>query len=269
MDIKIVDTTLRDGEQTPGLAFSAKDKERIAKMLDKAGIYQIEAGIPAMDGEEKESVAKISQLGLRSKVSAWNRLNINDIRHSTECRPDIIHISAPSSDIQIVSKMKRERNWVIENLKRCICYAKEKGFEVTIGMEDASRAEIGFLLRLAEVAAHEGVRRVRYADTVGILHKQKVLSDISRIRSELGVDIEIHAHNDLGMAVANSIHAVRAGAEFVNCTIGGVGERTGNCNYLKFIECTKACFSELRNFDLKHAEYAQEKIMEIINVKTH
>jgi len=265
--LRIVDTTLRDGEQKAGVALSIDEKIQIAKLLDKAGIYQIEAGVPAMGGDEKESIRRIVELGLKSKISTWNRINISDIEHSVECRPDIIHISAPTSDIQIKSKLRKERGWVIDTLKRCLCFALEKGFEVTVGLEDASRADFGFLIDVISEASKEGVKRVRYADTVGICYRQKVFEEISAIRTRIGVDVEFHAHNDLGMAVANSISAYMAGADFIDCTMGGIGERAGNCNYAEFVEAAKGCLDEWSDVDIKNFIEVQNSVMSIIYKK--
>lgn len=236
MKVNIVDTTLRDGEQKAGIALSIKDKVEIAKIINDMDIFQIEAGIPAMGGDEKRSIEKIVELNLNSKISSWNRMSIKDIQHSIDCRVDIIHISIPSSDIQIKSKLGKDRNWVVDNIKKSISYAKNKQYEVTVGLEDASRADMNFLLELCKVVSDLGVKRVRYADTVGILYPRSIFQQIKRIRETVPVEIEIHTHNDFGMAIANSMGAVHAGTKYVDCTIGGIGERAGNCNYTKFIK---------------------------------
>lgn len=240
MDVKIVDTTLRDGEQKPGIAFSINDKIRIAKDIDDMGVYQIEAGVPAMGGEEKKSVEKIVSLGLKSKISSWNRMNVKDIQDSIDCGVDIIHISVPTSDIQLDSKLAKDKKWIIYNMEKNIAFAKEKGFEVTIGFEDASRADVLFLIQLCKIALSLDVKRVRYADTVGILYPRKTYNIIKKIKESAPVEIEFHGHNDFGMAIANSITAVQATAEYVDCTVSGIGERAGNCDYLKFLTvCSK------------------------------
>ena len=146
MDVKIVDTTLRDGEQRAGVALGIEDKVNIAKLLDKMGIYQIEAGIPAMGGSEKVSIKKIVELNLKCKIATWNRITIEDIKNSLDCGAQIIHISAPVSDIQIKTKLNKDRNWVMDNLMRCINFAKENNAYVSVGLEDASRANFTFLL---------------------------------------------------------------------------------------------------------------------------
>jgi homocitrate synthase NifV len=263
MNIKIVDTTLRDGEQKAGIALKIEDKIEIAKILDSVGVYQIEAGIPSMGGEEKKSLQKIMELNLKSKVSAWNRMNIDDIKHSVECGVDIIHITVPSSDIQINSKLKKSRQWVIENMKRSIRYAKENNFEVTLGLEDASRANFEFLVELCKVALEEGASRVRYADTVGILYPNKIYEEIKSIKEKINIEIEIHAHNDFGMAIANSIAAVKANATHVDCTCGGIGERAGNCNYSNFLIASNNVFA-LNNLNIEMLIDAERRIMNII-----
>lgn len=234
MSINIVDTTLRDGEQKAGIALGIEDKVKIAKLISEMGVYQIEAGIPAMGGDEKLSVTKIAALGLNSKIAAWNRMSTKDIDTSIECGVDIIHISSPVSDLQIKSKLEKDRQWVIENLKKSVSYAKNKGCEVTVGLEDSSRADLDFFIELCKMVFNLGVERVRYADTVGIMEPKELFNQITRIRNEVPIDIEIHIHNDFGMAIANSLAAIEAGAKFADCTITGMGERAGNCDFSKF-----------------------------------
>lgn len=263
--MEIVDTTLRDGEQKAGIALSTREKVQVAKMLDSLRIYQIEAGIPAMGGSEKKGIEKIVQLGLKSRISTWNRMNTDDIRHSMDCEAAVIHISVPVSDIHIRSKLGKDRNWVLDNMKRCVGFARDKGFEVTIGMEDASRADFEFIIRFVNEAMDQGIQRIRYADTVGILHRDRISKEIGRLR-ESRIAIEMHAHNDLGMAVANSIAAAKAGAEFVDCTIGGIGERAGNCNYLQFITAAKECFGMYQDMNIQNIRGVEKDIMKIVGL---
>lgn len=263
--VRIVDTTLRDGEQRAGIVLRVSEKVQIAKMLDYLGVYQIEAGIPAMGEDEKKSIRKMMELGLKSRISTWNRMNIADIKASIDCMPHIIHISVPVSDIQIKHKLGKDREWVIDTMKRCLSYAKDRGVEVTLGLEDASRADFDFLLKIMEEAYNEGVKRIRYADTVGILYRQKIFEDVKKIRKHLsGIEIEMHTHNDLGMAVANSISAVKGGATYVDCTIGGIGERAGNCDFLKFVTSAKAVLGLCREYNIKNTIKTQKAIFKII-----
>jgi len=234
-NIYIVDTTLRDGEQCAGKAFSIDEKVEIARYMDENNIYQIEAGIPAMGDLEKECIKRILAGRKNSLISTWNRMNKKDILHSMDCKPDIIHISVPTSDIQIYSNLGKDKLWVEENLRECVYFAKDKGYEVTIGFEDASRADINYLIDLCKIVESMDVKRVRYADTVGILMPSLVREAVKTIIDNTGVDVEIHAHNDFGMAIPISIEAVKGGAKYVNCTLDGIGERAGNCNLQEFI----------------------------------
>lgn len=224
-----------------GIVLTTKEKVEVAKMLDALRVYQIEAGIPAMGGEEKKSVAKIAALGLRCKVSAWNRMHIQDIEHSLQCGVDMVHISVPTSDLHIQNKLQKDRVWVINQLRRCVSYAQERGAYVTIGLEDASRADPAFLRVVGAAALLEGAKRVRYADTVGILHRHRIVREIPQLHAVLKSDLEIHCHNDLGLAVSNSFWAVKAGVRYVDSTIGGMGERAGNCDLYQMILACREC----------------------------
>lgn len=242
-DAYIVDTTLRDGEQCPGKVFSKEEKLNIAKYLENIGVYQIEAGIPAMGDYDKDIIKNIISNKKSILISTWNRINIKDITSSIECNPDIIHLSIPTSDIQIFSKLNKDKQWVEKTAKQCVIFAKDKGFEVTVGFEDASRTNVNYLIKLCGLLKKVGVNRVRYADTLGILTPIQLKESISTIVNNTGMDVEIHAHNDFGMAIANSIEAVKRGAKYVDCTLGGIGERAGNCDLEEFMKVSEKFFS--------------------------
>src|SRR5471030_1324406 len=231
----IVDTTLRDGEQSAGKAFSIDEKVNIAKYMDENNIYQIEAGIPVMGDLEKECIKRILASKKNSLISTWNRMNKKDIQHSIDCKPDLIHISVPTSDIQIYSNLGKDKKWIEDNLKECVYFAKDQGYEVTIGFEDASRADINYLIELCKIVQSMDVKRIRYADTVRILTPSIVKDAIKTIINNTGIEIEIHAHNDFGMAISVSLEAVKSGAKYVDCTLDGIGERAGNCNLQEFM----------------------------------
>ncbi|MDR2359925.1 MAG: homocitrate synthase [Oscillospiraceae bacterium] len=232
----IVDTTLRDGEQTAGVAFSLAEKVRTALLLDRAGIYQIESGAPMIGKIEKDTICKIIENRVNSKISTWNRIAESDIRHSLDCCPDIIHISAPVSYPHIYSKLKKNKEWLRNRLRECAGFALEMGYEVTIGYEDASRADMSFVISLTEMLGALGVSTVRIADTVGVLTPSRTTEMIREVHNAADVRIEFHAHNDLGCAAANSIAAARAGAAFIDTTLFGLGERAGNCDMRTFIK---------------------------------
>lgn len=263
MRLKIIDTTLRDGEQQAGLALGIDEKIAVAELLDSLGVFQIEAGIPAMGGDEKKSIEKIACLNLKSRISAWNRMSIKDISHSVDCGVDIIHISVPSSDLHIRTKLSKNEEWVLEEMRKCIRFAKENGFIVNVGMEDASRARMDFLVRICETAKDEDVEMVRYADTVGVLNPVRIAADIANLK-RTGIELGIHAHNDFGMAIANTLAAVRAGAGFADCTVSGIGERAGNCDFYDLIHATEGMLPGFK-YNKKVIKEKQRGILKILD----
>lgn len=233
--LKIVDTTLRDGEQAPGVAFRPEEKLYIARMLDLMGVDVIEAGTPAMGEDEQKAIASIKSLGLKALINTWNRMLVCDVNASLACGVKDIHLSAPVSDIHINYKLLKSRKWVLDCTRRTIEYAVNCGCNVTVGAEDASRADPAFLEEFALVCRESGARRLRYADTVGVMEPFGVYERLSRLIFASGMEIEYHGHNDFGLATANALAAVRAGVVYVNTTVGGMGERAGNTDFRGFI----------------------------------
>lgn len=226
--IKIDDTTLRDGEQTAGVVFSNHEKIRIAKLLDEVGVQQIEVGIPAMGGDEKEAIKEIVSLGLKASILAWNRTVIDDIKHSLDCGVQAVAVSLSASDIHIQYKLKKDRAWVLDSVKKSVDFAKSHGLYVSVNAEDASRADFDFLVDFARAAKETGADRLRYCDTLGIMDPFRIYDAIRNLKNEVDIEIEMHTHNDFGMGTANAIAGLRAGATWVNTTVNGLGERAGN-----------------------------------------
>ncbi|HEY3347488.1 MAG TPA: homocitrate synthase [Nitrospirota bacterium] len=224
----ISDTTLRDGEQAPGVAFSVEEKIAIARLLDESGVDEIEAGTPAMGGMELDAVRSIAALGLSARVAAWNRAVLSDIDASISAGVDIVSISLPVSDIQITNKLASDRTGVLDRLVRAVEYAKANGLYVCVGAEDASRADAKFLYSYADVAMKAGADRLRFSDTVGVLDPFRMFEVISALLVRTPLPIEVHAHNDFGLAAANALAGLRAGAGWVSTTVLGLGERAGN-----------------------------------------
>jgi homocitrate synthase NifV len=256
-EIKIVDTTLREGEQAPGFVFSPKDKQALALQLEQIGIGQVEAGVPAMGAEEKEAVRLILESRTTILVSTWNRTRVEDIKHSLECRPDIVHICAPVSELMLWSKLKKSNEWLRSELRRTVEFALEKGMVVTVGFEDASRAELGFMIPLAESLHALGVSGIRLADTLGILTPSAVYNLVAHFDVPVGV----HFHNDLGMAVANTFAACRAGAVQIDTTLFGIGERAGNCDVHSLVDAYGTQF----NFGI-HTEKLKKALHQAKNI---
>ncbi|MBI5814668.1 MAG: homocitrate synthase [Nitrospinae bacterium] len=226
--IRIVDTTLRDGEQSPGVAFSMKEKITIARMLDEAGVRFIEAGTPAMGHGELAALREISKMGLASQIIMWNRAVEKDIETSLECGAKNIHISLPVSDFMIGRKLGRSRSFVITRLGKTVELAMKGGAVVSIGAEDATRADWEFLVEYAQAARDLGAARLRYCDTVGVMDPFTIHEKVEALAARAGIEIEMHTHNDFGLATANAIAGVKGGAAYVDTTITGIGERAGN-----------------------------------------
>jgi homocitrate synthase NifV len=226
--IFVNDTTLRDGEQAPRVAFTARDKLVIARALVAAGVDEIEIGTPAMGRDEVAAIGGVVSEGLPCRVMAWCRLSKSDVDAAIASGVAHVNISAPMSRLQIGVKLGVDVAAVAERVRAIVSYAREKGLTVALGGEDSSRADprdIGTILRAAEAA---GAWRYRFADTLGVLDPFSAYEAISHVREETNLPIEFHGHDDVGLATANALAAIRAGATHASVTVLGLGERAGN-----------------------------------------
>jgi homocitrate synthase NifV len=229
--VRFCDTTLRDGQQAAGVVFSVDDAVDIALALDAAGVDQIEAGTPAAGAHGRQTVAAVLQLNLKATVSAWCRCRREDVDAAHAVGASNLHIAVPASDLHIGQLLGIDRAEMLSRSVAVVAYALEQSATVSVGFEDGSRADEGFLVDLGGRLAELGVRRFRYADTVGMLEPIGALERLRRLTRQLPAEWEIHAHNDFGLATANTLAALQAGFGWASTTVTGIGERAGNASF--------------------------------------
>ncbi|MER8522531.1 homocitrate synthase [Mesorhizobium sp. M1076] len=222
------DTTLRDGEQAPGVAFTATEKLEIAESLAAAGVTEIEIGTPVMGADEIETIRAAVARRLPVRLMAWCRMTSLDLDAAIESRVHAVNLSLPASDIQLAAKLGLDKAGALQVIEHMVRRAAAAGFFVAVGCEDASRANRDHLARVIETAARAGASRVRLADTVGVLDPFSTFELVAQLVAQSPIDLEFHAHNDLGLAAANTLAAIRAGARHASVTVLGLGERAGN-----------------------------------------
>tara|TARA_B110000003_G_scaffold35714_1_gene32845 strand:+ start:431 stop:1549 length:1119 start_codon:yes stop_codon:yes gene_type:complete len=226
-NIQILDTTLREGEQTSGVSFTVPQKLKIVKMLDAFGVDFIEVGHPAVSADIYESIKEINKLPISAKTVAHCRLKKEDIHHALDLKMSWIGIFFGTSQSYLFDKYKIDEKKCLEMIEEGIKYAKDNGLKVRFTAEDASRTDRGFLLSVAQVAEKAGVDRFSIADTVGILYPEKVSQIVSFFVKNLNIPIHAHFHNDFGLATSNALQAIQSGATCVDVSINGLGERCG------------------------------------------
>jgi methanogen homocitrate synthase len=229
-NIEICDVTLRDGEQTPGTAFTLEEKKNIAAELDKTGIEVIEAGFPVVSRAERKAVREVAHMGLDAQICCLARSIIPDVDAAIDCDVDMVSIFIATSDIHLKYKYHKTCEQATQCAYDALEYAKDHGLIVRFAAEDATRTDINTLKRIYKEAEARHADYVSIADTVGILNPSTTYYLISEIKKEVKTDIGIHCHNDLGMATANTIAAAEAGAKQLHTTVNSLGERSGNAS---------------------------------------
>lgn len=231
MKVLILDTTLRDGEQTPGVSLTVEQKVMIAEALDALGVDIIEAGTAVSSEGDFKAIKAISERGLKAEICSFARIKKEDIDAAADANADSIFMVAPSSEYHIQAKFPgKGKDFVIEKSIEAIEYARERGLVVEFGAEDASRANLEFVIELLKKGEETRAERLTFCDTVGVLTPERTCEIVQRLKKELKLPLAIHCHDDFGLATANTVYAVKSGANEFHATINGIGERAGNAS---------------------------------------
>lgn len=230
LNIKVLDTTLRDGEQTPGVSLTPQEKLRIANKLDEIGVDFIEAGSAITSEGERDSIKEIAKQGLNAEILSFSRPLTGDIDYCLECDVDAINLVVPTSELHIADKLKTTNEKLLDLSNNAIDYCKDHGLTVELSAEDASRSDLDFLKLVFANAMEHNVDRLCICDTVGILTPDTSYDLFNSLR-EFSVPVACHCHNDFGLAVANTLSAIKGGASEIHTTINGIGERAGNTSF--------------------------------------
>lgn len=245
----INDTTLRDGEQAAYVAFNADEKIRIATLLDACGADELEIGIAAMGVKERDDIKTLLSLGLKARMMTWNRMKMEDLDASLSCGVKAVDLSIPVSDILIDVKFGGSKAKVLSELERVVTLATREGLFVCIGGEDSSRGSHEFIRDVMELSRECGAHRFRYCDTVGIMTPTQTYNAIKSLTGLNLLPIEMHTHNDFGLANANALSGIDAGAISMNTTVIGLGERAGNASFEQILMALKHLYGEGRPID--------------------
>ncbi len=258
---------MRDGEQTPGVCLRTPEKLKIAKKLDELGIHQIEAGFPIVSNEEKRSIKAIVKEDLNADILVLSRTKKEDIDIAIDCDVDGIITFMATSDLHLKYKLKMTQEEALNICMKSIEHAKDHGIFVAFSAEDATRTDLAFLRKMYKRAEEYGVDRVHIADTVGAISPQGVDYLIKELRKDIKTGIAMHCHNDFGMAIANSIAGLAAGATAVSTTVNGIGERAGNASLEELIMALTLIYGLDLGFNIEHFVELSKLVSELTNLK--
>ena len=249
--VRIFDTTLRDGEQTPGVTVTPDQKIQIAIRLDELGVDAIEAGFPIVSHGEMQAIKAISKQGLKAEVCGLARTIEADIDAALKCDLKYVHTFIATSDIHMQYKLKMTPQQVMDKAVKAVEYAKKHGMQVEFSAEDATRSDRQFLLKVFKAVTEAGADRVDIPDTVGYRTPDYIAQIVKDVMSATDLPISMHCHNDFGLAVANTIAGVNAGAACAHVTINGLGERAGNAALEEFVMALEILYNKKHNIKTK------------------
>jgi isopropylmalate/homocitrate/citramalate synthase len=244
--IIVYDSTLRDGEQMPGVSFKREDKIAIARKLDEVGVPQIEAGFPAVSPQERDAVAAVKSLGLSADILALSRLTKGDIDVCLDCDIDMVLLFIASSELHLKYKLRMTQEEALQKTGEMVQYAKDHGLKTSFSTEDTTRTELGFLKKIYNVAEDHGADRLGLTDTVGCITPEGMRYLVCQLLDDSSTPFSIHLHNDFGLVMANALAGVNCGASAVTTTVNGIGERAGNLPLEEFVVAMKVLY----NYDL-------------------
>jgi 2-isopropylmalate synthase len=265
--VKIFDTTLRDGEQTPSVALTVGEKVTIARQLDKLGVDIIEAGFPISSKGEKKAVSKIAEEGLTSKVCGLSRVLTNDIDACLDCDVDMVHTFVSTSDIQLEHTLKKSKEEVLQMAVNAVSYIKDHGVECLFSAMDATRTDVDYLIKIYKAVEEAGADIINIPDTVGVMIPPAMRLLTSEVYNAVKIPIDVHCHNDFGLAVANSLAAVEAGASEVQCTINGLGERAGNADLEEIVMSLTSIYGVKTNIKTQYLFETSKLVERLTGVK--
>jgi len=238
-DVLLEDTTLREGEQTRGVCFTTEEKVTIVRMLADAGVPAIEVGTPAIGGPEREAIEELVGLGLSTLLIGWNPAVQSDVQASLACGLSAVHIAMPSSDRQLRDKLQMSRHNALDHMCALVEFAKSEGAWISVAAGDVGHADPQFLVEYACAVEEAGADRFRLSDTIGVLDPFRTHDLVSTLVRHVAIPIQVHMHNDFGLATANTVASVRAGATHVQVTVNGLGERAGLAPLDEVVMCLR------------------------------
>jgi 2-isopropylmalate synthase len=266
-NVRILDTTLRDGEQTPGVAITVDEKIRIAKKLDKLGVDTMEVGFPASSPGEMRAAREILKLGLNSNICGLARVLRGDIDAAIDCDVDYIHTFIGTSPLHREYKLKMGQEEILSKAVDSVEYIKDHGITAEFSAEDATRTEFDFLKKIYAAVEDAGVDYINVPDTVGVMVPSSMRFLISELKREINVPVSVHCHDDFGLAVANSLSSVEAGAEQVHATINGLGERAGNASLEEVVMALTSQYNIKTNIKTQLLVDTSEFVSRITGIK--